>query len=295
MNDHIDTDRQTEEERERLKLFGRRLELAILLTGSSNTAFIRRIKETRLGSKGSFYNHTGGQNKPADKMVHAYEDLLGLPRGWLWRRDLSSDELDEARDALKDAEFENPALVKIRASIPKSRFENNVVDLPINHPIKLVAPESSITLEIRHIPILPDEKISVWLAGERSFEMLSAKRLPIPDMPNLGPRAWAYQISLNDFSMTGIGDHSYAPGAFLVIDPDQKIVPGDCIVIRPRGETQWMVRKYQAALPLPQDFDKAKEFTLVATNVSFEPIRVTSPRAWELGGCVMADFQIRKK
>jgi hypothetical protein len=294
MSDHIDTEKQTEEERERLKLFGKRLELAVLLAGSSNTAFIKRIVAARICSKGSFYNHTGGVNKPQDKMVYAYEDLLGVPRGWLWRRDFTSDELDEVRDALKDGEADNPTLVKIRASIPKSRIGNNVVDLQINHSGKQNASQSSITVGIRHIPILPKDKISAWLAGERSFEMLSAKPLPIPDMPNLGPRTWAHPIADNDFSMTGPGDISYPPRTLLTVDPDQTIVPGDRIVIRKRGVGEWLVRRYQAPWPLPADLAKAQEFTLVAANPSFEPIRVTNPSDWEVGGCVMLSTKLEK-
>lgn len=294
MSDQINTDGQSEEDGERLKLFGKRLELAVLLHGSSNTAFIKQVVAARLGAKGSFYNHTGGKSKPQDKTVRAYERLLDLPDGWLWRQDLSSDELDEVREALKEGERDNPALLKIRASIPESRSANNVVSLPINQSVKHFVPESSITVEIRHIPILPPEKIGAWLAGERSFEMLSAKSLPIPDLPNLGPRTWAHRISSNDFSMTGMGDSSYPPGTILLVDPDQKILPGDRIVLRLRSENEWRVRRYQASWPLPADFDQAQEFTLIATNQSFEAIRVTNPRDWQLGGCVMSSFKQEK-
>lgn len=294
MSDQINTDGQSEEDSERLRLFGKRLELAVLLHGSSNTAFIKQVVAARLGAKGSFYNHTGGKSRAQDKTVRAYERLLDLPDGWLWRQDLSSDELDEVREALKEGERDNPALLKIRASIPESRSANNVVSLPINQSVKHFVPDSSITVEIRHIPILPPEKISAWLAGERSYAMLSAKPLPIPDLPNLGPRTWAHMIAAGDFSMTGMGDISYPPGTILTVNPDQEIIPGDRMAIRLRSRVEWLVRRYQAPWPLPADLAKAQEFTLVAINQSFEAIRVTNPRDWEVGGCVMGFYRQEK-
>lgn len=275
----------------RLKLLGKRLQLAILLRDKDNTEFIGLLRAKKITSKASFYYHCDGAVRPSDRVVEEYERLLDLPHGWLWRQDETAEELDEALDAYSKGEDDNPILMRVEQALPAKPRENNVIDLPINHPPKHSVPESSITLEIRHIPILPEEKISAWLAGERSFEMLSAKTLPIPDLPNLGPRAWAHRLGMTDYSMTGLGDRSYPPGTLLVIDPDHQIMPGDRIVIRPRGEPHWLLRKYQAPWPLPTNLAKAKEFTLVATNQSFEPIRVTKPREWELGGRVMFSLQ----
>ena len=291
MKDQIETGNQNAGERERLKLFGKRLALAVLLRGIDNTILVKRMREEGVSSKASLFNHKRGRNKPANNIVIIYERLLDLPHGWLWRQDFSSDELDEIKDALRTHASDNPLLIKIRASIPKLKSASNGVGLPINHPIKQLELTPSKTLQILYVPILPDGEVSAWLSGGRSFEMSLIKTLPIPDMPNLGPRTWAHVIAQSDFSMTGIGDRSYPPGSILIIDPDRPIIPGDRIVIRPRDVTQWLVRKYQAAWTLPADFANAKRFMLIATNPSFEPIRITKPDAWELGGRVMASYQ----
>jgi SOS-response transcriptional repressor LexA len=267
--------------------FGLRLWIAIALRFMTPGTFLKRLRSENIASKSTLYNHLSGANAAGKKVVLEYERLLSLPKGWLADDSVSLDDLREASTAISAGNRDHPALLRLAEQLNQAAAPASIAVLyPINHPAQHSGTDSSIISQIRHIPILSDDKTSAWLAGERSLAMLTAQTLAIPNWLKAGPSAFGHQIADGDWSMAG-GERSYPPGTVLIIDPDQPVIPGNRILIRPKNDAQWLVRRYQAPWPLA----RAKEFTLHANNPGFEPIRVTNLRDWEIGGRVIYSLQ----
>ncbi len=107
-----------------------------------------------------------------------------------------------------------------------------------------------------------------------------ARTLIIAESTDDADTMFGYIIPANDRSMEGPGGDSFPPGTEAIIDIARPIQPGDFVLIRPKGMQGWLLRQYQGGLPL----SLAKEYTLRALNPVVEPIRVTDPQNWDVGG-----------
>lgn len=110
------------------------------------------------------------------------------------------------------------------------------------------------------------------------------RTIAAPESINAGESCFAYVIAENDRSMEGAAGVSFPPGTELIIDADQDVLPDNYLLLRIKGMKTWLLRQYQAGLPLSM----AREFTLRAINPAVEPIRVTDPGQWEIGGRLIA-------
>ncbi len=107
-----------------------------------------------------------------------------------------------------------------------------------------------------------------------------ARTLVVTASTDAADTDFGYIIPVNDRSMEGVGGDSFPPGTEAVFDIAREIHPGDFLLIRPKGMQGWLLRQYQGGLPL----SLAKEYTLRALNPVVEPIRVTDPENWDVGG-----------
>jgi hypothetical protein len=131
---------------------------------------------------------------------------------------------------------------------------------------------------VRRIPILSGNDVTQFRAGKRDFPM--GRTLILPQSDTLTETTFGYQIPYDDHSMAGADGLPFPAGMECTFDSAREIQPGDFLLIRPKGMAGWLFRQYQAGLPISM----AKEFTLRAINPSVEPIRVTDPENWEIGG-----------
>jgi transcriptional regulator with XRE-family HTH domain len=144
--------------------------------------------------------------------------------------------------------------------------------------------KASQSVPLRRIPVLSGDNFASFMAGERDAFM-AGPTVIIPEHLNASADTWCWVVPKDDEAMVGPGG-SYPPGTELVLDPRQDVLPGKLLVIRPAGANFWLFRRYAAGLPL----SAATSFTLEAFNPAVEPIRVTNPREWELGGRLILTF-----
>lgn len=119
---------------------------------------------------------------------------------------------------------------------------------------------------------------------------MSSDQLPAPAQINAGPQAYTYQIPADDSSMVGNGHRSFHPGDFLVIDPDRVIKPGEFMLVWLPGWTEPALRQLQSSRPI-DPVDPHYDFTLVALNPNFAPVKVSDPRDVEICGRLVHSSQ----
>lgn len=138
----------------------------------------------------------------------------------------------------------------------------------------------------RRIPVLTADEIAPFLSRAGAPEEMPGRTLPLPPDLAAGLRAFTYELPAHDYSMVG-GAINIAPLTLMIIDPDQDILPGNILMARPKGARGWLIRRYQAALPLAI----ADAFELHAANPSVDPLRITDKTGWDIAGRMIYTLQ----
>lgn len=120
---------------------------------------------------------------------------------------------------------------------------------------------------------------------------MSTDWLPIPNRIGAGKRAFAWEIPPGDQSMNG-GDNVCTPGTYLIVDPDQDVLPEQWLLVSLKGHERLFFRIYQAALPLSA-LPLSETFTLFAANPFYEPIKIRSRKSYLYAGRVLSTMHIR--
>lgn len=135
---------------------------------------------------------------------------------------------------------------------------------------------------IRFIPLLTAEQIVARLAGN-GHTMKTLEKLPVPARIGAGERAFAWQIPMGDLSMVG-AELAFAPGTFLIVDPDQEIYPNQLVLARKSGKGQpWLFRRYHAGEP----YTRAARFELIAIAPDVPPESAARIDDYEIAGRVI--------
>lgn len=117
---------------------------------------------------------------------------------------------------------------------------------------------------LRRMPILaPFENDKEIRPGIRNMS------LPFPIDLEAGLNCSAWRVPEGDVSMMGEG-YNLTPGTFVIVDPDQDIMPGQIVCCKPKGFSDWIVRILKSNLP----YSKSKSFELVSPSPFFTPIKV---------------------
>jgi SOS-response transcriptional repressor LexA len=104
---------------------------------------------------------------------------------------------------------------------------------------------------------------------------MSGDHLPVPKDLLAGPNAFSIQIPYDDDSMIGDGPISFPPASFVVIDPDQDVMPGKFVLAQLNGWRDPILRQYQAAYPYSRGVTRYP-FELHALNPKVHPITIDS-------------------
>jgi SOS-response transcriptional repressor LexA len=157
---------------------------------------------------------------------------------------------------------------------------------PINQATDLYKIRSSQYGGVRYIPILTASNLLKLLTGEGNLGAMSQDHLPVPKDLLAGPNSFSLQIPADDQSMIGEGAVSFPPLSFVVIDPDQEIMPGKYALARLSGWQMPILRQYQAAFPYSAT-SRRYPFELHALNRGVRPIVVNSADECDLIGRVI--------
>jgi hypothetical protein len=252
---------------------GLRLRIAVRRMHRKAADFIAALAREGVVNRAAFYTHWAGNKWPKRQLVRVYEERLHMPLGWI--HEGGGESVEDLREALSllDKDANHPGLRPLLNFT--SPFATPVWQA--NQLLQQPPPDSGKISTNRHIPILQNADIGRFLAGERP---LYVSQLPILESLNPGPLAFGWTVPEHDLSMAGANGRSIPPGALIVIDPQATISPGRYVLAKPREKQGWMLRRYQAAF----DFDATQPYLLVASNPSFEAIRVSDPSRWEIAG-----------
>jgi transcriptional regulator with XRE-family HTH domain len=143
-------------------------------------------------------------------------------------------------------------------------------------------------VDVRCIPILSASQTIIFIA---EGNLMSTDWLPIPNRIGAGKRAFAWEIPPGDQSMNG-GDNVCTPGTYLIVDPDQDVLPEQWLLVSLKGHERLFFRIYQAALPLSA-LPLSETFTLFAANPFYEPIKIRSRKSYLYAGRVLSTMHIR--
>jgi hypothetical protein len=216
-------------------------------------------------SEDSYTSYEVGRRQPGIPALQVLERLFGVePKGWLVHG--AGESYQDLLAMLDEAE----------AQAAKATTAAREINPLTQYKVAKSSPEGS----IRHISLLSAREIHQYLAGVWGNTEMSAPRLPIPSEVEAGPRAFGHVVPHHDLSMVSAGGISIPPGTILVVDPDQDVLSGNLMLIAPAGSEWWLLRQYEAALPL----SIAAEFTLRASNPSIPPITVSDRGKWVIGG-----------
>jgi hypothetical protein len=212
-----------------------------------------------------YVSYEVGRRSPKRHTQKILEHLFGVePKGWI---------LDGGGETYEDL---LAMLDEVEAQAAKTASAAREINPLTQYKVANPSPEGS----IRHISLLSAREIHQYLAGVWGNTEMSAPRLPIPSGVEAGPRAFGHVVPHHDLSMVSAGGISIPPGTILVVDPDQDVLSGNLMLIAPAGSEWWLLRQYEAALPL----SIAAEFTLRASNPSIPPITVSDRGTWVIGG-----------
>lgn len=278
-----------------LEFISLRLKIARLRHGDfPRAADAIRVLEERLDVKDRTYrSYERGEKTPPPETVANIERLYKVkPPGWILFG--GGESLATLREMLKGLQqkarergvSEDEAGEEYRGTLIS--FPNGQVSAPVSAPVNQLTPKSdehpSHNAPYRRMRVLSADEIAPYLAGE-ALSTMPGQMLPMP--PDLNAdRAFPYQLPANDFSM--IGDKiTIPPLTMIIIDPDQDVLPNNLLLARPVGARGWLLRRYEASLPL----SVATEFELHAANPSVKPVRIMDKARWEIAGRMIYTLQ----
>jgi hypothetical protein len=273
------------------ELFKFRLKIARLKRGFVTTedaaAHFDALPGARRITARAYKGWETGERTPSSPSLYTIldEELRADPKGWI--ADGAGESLAVLQEIFAKLDVERrraakEARQKMAGGAIDARPSAGVYQLTHNRPDFDINASQSVPL--RRIPVLSGEDFASFMSGERDAFM-ARRTVIIP--PNLQASAdvWCWVIPATDEAMVGPSG-SYPPGTELVLDPRQDVSPGKLLLIRPKGATFWLFRRYAAGLP----YSAASEFTLEAFNPAVEAIRVLDPQKWEFGGRLILTF-----
>jgi len=264
---------QNEELRKGIKL---RLRLARFRAGFATLTAAAKEVDRRLPIAARTYrDYESGPNVPGTAQIHQLERFFKVPHGWIAVGDGKANAELEAM--LKEVEAAGGRKAKRKAG--QDAEKQTVNQLTAN--ILQLDIKSSQSVPSGRIPVLLGGEIASFLAsGEVAID---AKWLTVPDTIPIGPKTYAYVIPDGDTSMVSKDGLSFVPGDELIFDAAVDVEHGKFLLIRPKGDEHWLLRRYEGGAP----FFQASEFVLSALNPAVSAIRVTDRDAWEYGGRLM--------
>lgn len=243
-----------------------------------------QLSDGRTAQARTYLSYEGGERSISAPILEQLEEAFHVQqRGWLQLGNRETEEQLRAELRRLEEEARGKAL---RSRYPALQDANSHASASVN---QLTANSNIIDIKpsqfvpVRRIPVLSGDEIASFLAGDRE-QAMTGRAVTVPESINTNESCFGYVIPEHDVSMTGAGGVSFPPGTEAVFDADQDVLPDNFLLIRPRGMRGWLFRQYQAGLPL----SVAKEYTLRALNMAVEPIRVTDPENWEVGGRLIA-------
>ena len=213
----------------------------------SRAAQAAEIIHARLGlAICTYYKHEKGTRKPGLKTIKDYADIFGVDEKWLaYGGDEKHSKLNQlTRDS----------------------------ELPPFHADR-----------VRYIPLLTDGNQINQRLADNGHRMKISQKLPIPLQIGAGERTFAWKIPSGDASMLCcvLG---YAPGTFVIVDPDQDVHPNQFILVKKNTpDAPWIVRRYESTKSMLY----AEKFSLTALNPRVKPEVVTREDQYVLGGVVI--------
>lgn len=234
---------------EQAKEFGRRLQWARKRAGySSRQAAINVIPKSWGIAERTYYSHERGERMPdKDETLMRYCELFKVSRDFLL--------------------FGNgPELLEYQSA------EAVELTSEINHANKQVYEKSSHFEAVRYIPIIRASNIENLISGKEALADMTKEFLPVSSSLLAGPRSFGYEISSEDDSMVGPGGRSFAPGSFVVVDPEREIMPGKYALVQFPG-MEPTVRQLRSSMPFRPSAPQFP-FTLQASNPNYGPFTV---------------------
>jgi SOS-response transcriptional repressor LexA len=103
---------------------------------------------------------------------------------------------------------------------------------------------------------------------------MSGKQLPLPPLTDVGEHSFWYQIPKHDLSMVSNNQlFSLNPGAIVLVDLDEPVAPGHCVLADLAHVEQPVVRQYKAVT----DPERKALFALEPLNPAYETIYISDP------------------
>jgi hypothetical protein len=234
---------------EQAREFGRRLQWARKRAGySTRRAALGDIPAKWGIATRTYYSHERGERTPdrEDTLMH-YCELFKVSRDFLL--------------------FGNgPELLEYQSA------EAVELTSEINHASKQVYEKSSHFETVRYIPIIRASNIENLISGNEALADMTKEFLPVSSSLLAGPRSFGYEIPSEDDSMVGPGGRSFAPGSFIVVDPEREIMPGKYALVQ-FPDMEPTVRQLRSSMPFRPAAPQFP-FTLQASNPNYGPFKV---------------------
>jgi SOS-response transcriptional repressor LexA len=213
--------------------------------------------------KRTYYSHESGERRPKMDDLLRYAETFEVPLEFFLRGD------------------ENIVWDTVVQEYARQKFKNlsngddvNPVEThaKINHHSNFLESNSSHNQTVRTIVLLSAGEIKTLNSNRGVLTRMSGERLPVPPFLEAGENCFWYVMPRHDLSMVSDNQlFSLNPGAVMLVDLDQNIAPGQCVLADIEGREQPVVRVYKAVT----DKSKGAIFALDALNPSVESIYIT--------------------
>jgi Peptidase S24-like len=231
-------------------------------------------------SSRAYQTHESGDRQPKTRELVAYAQTFDVPLEYF---------AFGQHPEISDEEIEAQALLTRRRLLKRKGGVEPEPRMPVlsvngDNPVASGSPVNQIrrgfetntihNIAVRFIPVLSASEIRrLIVTGRGDLTAMSGEQLPVPQTLSASEHSYTYQIPGNDLSMISANGTSYAPGTYVVCDPEAVILPGKYVLAMLEGFDEPLFRIYKAAKP----YSHGVPFALQALNPAYDLITVKDP------------------